>query len=106
LATDSDDDLIGRLQKEANVGEPAKHDPFLDLPVAKQVPVEASEVNQRGEPRCPAEGRRELPVGGFTPVTESIRCELREGHPGAHRARFERSRFRRRWRALEWPPDT
>jgi hypothetical protein len=102
LATESDDDLIRRLQKEADVGQPGKHDPYFDLPVAKQVNIEASEVSQRGEPSCQTPGRRELPVGGWTQTTEPIHCELRAGHTGAHRARFEQSRFRRRWHALEW----
>jgi hypothetical protein len=103
--TESDDDLIRRLQKEANDGQPTTHDPFMDLPVAKEVSVQGNEASQPGQPSCQAEGRREIKIGPTygAPATESIRCELRAGHPGPHRARFARSRFLRRWHAQEWP---
>ncbi len=99
---DSDDELIARLRKEG--GEPVKHDPFFDLPVAKEVRV-SGPPPVPGEPGCGATAKRTREVPGLVsyPVAEQIRCELAEGHSGDHQACFTQSRFRHRWSALEWP---
>jgi hypothetical protein len=104
VANTDDDELIARLQK-ASRAEPAPHDPFLDLPIAKEVPVSGGGPPVVSDPPCNAPGRRALAVPSMmtNAATEPIQCELPKGHGGAHRAHFTRTRFTRRWRALEWP---
>jgi len=106
-ADESDDELIRRLHGAAGVNESVQRDRFMDLPLAEEVRVRGGDLSLRGEPSCQAEGRRRLAIHGAYgyPVTEQVRCELQAGHTGAHRARFVRSRFRRRWHALEWPAE-
>ncbi len=103
---ESNDELIARLKRESG-GSGQPHDPFLDIPGAEDVHVTPEEVPASDGVRCPAVGRRALQVPSLTsyPATVEIQCELPPGHPGGHRARFERSRFRHRWSALEWPRD-
>ena len=47
---ETDDELIRRLQQEVKHGEPPKHDPFLDLPMAKEVHVSAGGPTTSGQP--------------------------------------------------------
>lgn len=98
-----DDQLIARLRAAAGP-ESAHHDPYLDLPVAEEVDVEGDQACPDVGERCNAPGRRKLPVQGYfdVAVTEPVKCELRTGHPGPHRASFARTRVLHHWHALEW----
>jgi hypothetical protein len=101
----ADDDLVARLQSAAGTDK-APADPFLSLPVATEVRVNAEDRELIGTPRCDAAGRKALPFGYYGyQVTDGIRCELRLGHTGAHMAQFSRSRWTRRWHALTWAED-
>jgi hypothetical protein len=101
-----DDELIARLHKDASTEEEPSSDPFLSLPIAKEVPVSGG-LPATSDGPCKAPGRRSLPVPSMmtNAATEPIQCELPKGHSGAHRAHFTRTRFSRRWRALEWPDE-
>jgi hypothetical protein len=101
-ASTDDDELIARLQEASKEDKPSS-DPFLSLPIAKEVPVSGG-LPATSDAPCKAPGRRSLPVPSMmtNAATEPIQCELPKGHSGAHRARFTRTRFLRRWRALEW----
>jgi hypothetical protein len=103
VANTDDDELIARLKKASKEERPSS-DPFLSLPIAKEVAVSGG-LPATSDPPCKAPGRRSLAVPSMmtNAATEPIQCELPKGHPGAHRARFTRTRFLRRWRALEWP---
>jgi hypothetical protein len=100
---ESDDALIARLKKAEQLGPHQTHDPFFDLPLAKEVRATRA-TGGDGQPACMASGRRTREVPGLmaTPVREEIRCELPVGHTGAHRACFRQTRFTHRWHAFEW----
>lgn len=100
---DPDDALIARLKKAEQMGPHHAHDPFFDLPLAKEVRT-TPEGRGTGQPTCMAPGRRTREVPGLmaTPAREEIRCELPAGHVGAHRACFRQTRFTHRWHAFQW----
>lgn len=98
----SDDDLISRLRREA--GPTPSHDPFFDLPLAREVAVAGDGAYRGSATRCPASARRPAPVQGAygVPAADAVRCELKAGHPGPHRAGFTRTHVLHKWRAFEW----
>lgn len=99
-----DDELIARLKAAAGP-ESTAHDPYLDLPIAREERVEGDLSCPDAAARCNAPGRRPLAVQGYfgVPATEPIACELRAGHPGRHIAGFTRTRLLHRWNAFSWP---
>lgn len=97
----SDDQLIARLRQGSGPGP--SHDPFFDLPMAKEVPVTGDGAYRGSGVRCPASARRKTLGGGYGVAgAEAVRCELEAGHAGAHRAGFSRSHVLHRWHAYEW----
>lgn len=100
------DDLIGRLRKEAGHNEHPV-DPYLTLPIAKEVSVNPEARRPAGEPACGAPARAALELGyyGYA-ATEEIHCELGPGHPGPHMGRFTRHHLTHRWHAWTWTTES
>lgn len=98
----SDDELISRLH-HAEKPAPA-HDPFLDLPLAREVSVPGDGAYHGGDPVCGADARKPTAIHGAygASSTEPVSCELQAGHSGPHRAAFGRTHVLHRWHAFEW----